>query len=87
VLKWVIDRLEGKADAVETPIGNVPTIDSIDVTGLDLSTEALETALAVDEEEWKAEIPLIEEWFTKLGDRVPAALRLELDSLKVRLGR
>jgi phosphoenolpyruvate carboxykinase (GTP) len=83
----VIDRLEGKADAVETPIGNVPTIDSIDVTGLDLSTEALETALAVDEEEWKAEIPLIEEWFTKLGDRVPAALRLELDSLKVRLGR
>ncbi|WP_232828369.1 phosphoenolpyruvate carboxykinase (GTP) [Kribbella monticola] len=86
VLKWVIDRLEGQAAAVETPIGRVPTVDSLDVTGLDLSVEALQTALNVDAEEWKAEIPLIEEWFTKLGDKVPAALKLELDTLKDRLG-
>jgi phosphoenolpyruvate carboxykinase (GTP) len=87
VLKWVIDRLEGKAAAVETPIGRVPTTDSIDVTGLDLSLEALQTALAVDDDEWKAEIPLIEEWFTKLGDKVPTALKVELDGLKARLRR
>ncbi|HEY0694893.1 MAG TPA: phosphoenolpyruvate carboxykinase domain-containing protein, partial [Kribbella sp.] len=86
VLKWVIDRLEGQAAAVETPIGHVPTLDSIDVTGLELSKEALQTALAVDDDEWKAEIPLIEEWFTKLGDKVPTALREELDGLKARLG-
>jgi phosphoenolpyruvate carboxykinase (GTP) len=86
VLKWVIDRLEGKAAAVETPIGQVPTVDSIDVSGLDLSVEALQVALTVDDEEWKAEIPLIEEWFAKLGDKVPTALKLELDGLKARLG-
>jgi phosphoenolpyruvate carboxykinase (GTP) len=56
------------------------------VTGLELSLEALQTALAVDDDEWKAEIPLIEEWFTKLGDKVPTALKLELDGLKARLG-
>jgi phosphoenolpyruvate carboxykinase (GTP) len=86
VLKWVIDRLEGEAAAVETPIGRVPTVDSLDVTGLDLSVEALQTALNVDANEWKAEIPLIEEWFAKLGDKVPATLKLELDNLKSRLG-
>jgi phosphoenolpyruvate carboxykinase (GTP) len=71
---------------VETPIGQVPTADSIDVTGLDLSLEALQTALAVNDDEWKAEIPLIEAWFSKLGDRVPTALKVELDGLKARLG-
>ncbi len=86
VLKWVIDRLEGNAAAVETPIGHVPTVDALDVTGLDLTVEALQTALNVDAEEWKAEIPLIEEWFAKLGDKVPASLKLELDNLKTRLG-
>ncbi|HET6292468.1 MAG TPA: phosphoenolpyruvate carboxykinase domain-containing protein, partial [Kribbella sp.] len=86
VLKWVIDRLEGQAAAVETPIGRVPTVDSLDVSGLDLSVEALQVALSVDDEEWKAEIPLIEEWFAKLGDKVPAALKVELDDLKARLG-
>jgi phosphoenolpyruvate carboxykinase (GTP) len=86
VLKWVIERLEGKAAAVETPIGHVPTPDSLDVTGLELSREALEVALAVDPEEWTDEVPLIDEWFAKIGDRVPDALRIELDTLKSRLG-
>jgi phosphoenolpyruvate carboxykinase (GTP) len=86
VLKWVIERLEGKAAAVETPIGHVPTPDSLDVTGLELSREALEVALAVDPEEWTDEVPLIDEWFAKIGDRVPDGLRIELDTLKSRLG-
>ncbi len=60
--------------------------DSLDVTGLDLSREALEVALDVDPEEWKAEVPLIDEWFAKIGDKVPDALRIELDTLKSRLG-
>ncbi|MFD9734743.1 phosphoenolpyruvate carboxykinase (GTP) [Umezawaea sp. NPDC059074] len=86
VLKWAIERLEGKATAVETPIGHVPTADALDLDGLDASTEDIATSLAVDVDEWKAEIPLIEEWFTKIGDKLPTSLRDEFDALKQRLG-
>jgi phosphoenolpyruvate carboxykinase (GTP) len=86
VLKWAIERIEGKAAAVETPIGHVPTPESLDVEGLDLTRAQLEAALAVDAEEWKAEIPQVEEWFAKFGDTLPAQLRVELDGLKARLG-
>ncbi|MGY0233181.1 phosphoenolpyruvate carboxykinase (GTP) [Longispora urticae] len=86
VLRWVVERLEGKAEAVETPIGYVPTPDSLDVSGLDLSAADLEAVLKVDVEEWKAEIPQIQEWFDKFGDKLPAVLGAELDTLKARLG-
>ena len=72
VLKWVIERLEGKAAAVETPIGLVPTEGALDIDGLDMTPEQVAKALAVDAEEWKAELPLIEEWFAKIGDKLPA---------------
>lgn len=86
VLKWVIERLEGRAAAVETPIGHVPAPGSLDIEGLDMTPEAIEAALAVDPEEWKAEIPQIQEWFEKFGDDLPAVLWTELDGLKERLG-
>lgn len=86
VLKWVIERMEGKAAAVETPIGHVPTPESLDVEGLDMTAAELEAALAVDPEEWKAEIPQIEEWFAKFGETLPTQLQIELDGLKARLG-
>ncbi len=86
VLKWVIERMEGKAAAVETPIGHVPTPESLDVEGLDLTAAELEAALAVDPEEWRAEIPHLEEWFAKFGDTLPTQLQIELDGLKARLG-
>jgi phosphoenolpyruvate carboxykinase (GTP) len=86
VLKWAIERIEGKAAAVETPIGHVPTPESLDTEGLGLTEAALEAALKVDAEEWKAEIPQIEEWFAKFGDTLPTQLRVELDGLKARLG-
>src|SRR5690606_32684742 len=63
VLKWIVGRLEGTADAVETPVGFVPTPESLDLAGLDLPREKLEAALRVDEEEWRAEIPQVVEWF------------------------
>ncbi|MGH9269991.1 MAG: phosphoenolpyruvate carboxykinase (GTP), partial [Ilumatobacteraceae bacterium] len=85
VLKWVAERLDGTADAVETPIGLVPTADGLDVDGLDVGAEQVRQALAVDRDEWMAEIPLIEEWFEKLGDTLPATLWAELDALKARL--
>ena len=86
VLKWVCDRIDGKADAVETPIGNVPAPGSLDVDGLDLTEEQIAKALAINPEEWREEIPQITEWFEKFGDKVPAGFWTELDGLKTRLG-
>ncbi|MGA8245701.1 MAG: phosphoenolpyruvate carboxykinase (GTP) [Nocardioides sp.] len=86
VLKWVIERLEGTAAAVETPIGLVPAPGSLDVDGLDLTEEQMRQALAVDAEEWKREIPQIKEWFETFGDQLPAVLWTELDALKARVG-
>jgi phosphoenolpyruvate carboxykinase (GTP) len=85
VLKWAIERIEGKAAAVETPIGHVPTVESLDLEGLDMSREAVEAALRVDPTEWREEIPQITEWFEKFGDKLPAVLWTELDGLKARL--
>ncbi len=85
VLKWVVQRLEGQVDAVETVVGRVPKVEDIDITGLDMPVEDVEKALAVNVDDWKAELPLIEEWFEKFGDKLPAQLRAELDGLKGRL--
>src|SRR5215211_4770314 len=86
VLKWIVERLEGRAQAVETPVGYVPAPASLDVDGLNLPPEALQTLLTVDAEEWRAELALIEDWFAMLGPRLPAALRTELDALADRVG-
>jgi phosphoenolpyruvate carboxykinase (GTP) len=85
VLKWIVERLEGRGAAVETPIGLVPTADALDVSGLDMSREAVEAVLRVDTAEWKAEIPQVTEWFEKFGDKLPGVLWAELDALKARL--
>ncbi|MDQ3484652.1 MAG: phosphoenolpyruvate carboxykinase (GTP), partial [Actinomycetota bacterium] len=86
VLKWVVERIEGQAAAVETPIGHVPAPGALDTEGLDLTDDALTAVLDVDVEEWKEEIPQIQEWFDKFGDDLPAVLWTELDGLKARLG-
>ncbi len=85
VLKWAIDRIEGKAEAVNTPIGQVPAADSLDIDGLQLTTEQVAEAVRVDRDEWLAELPSIEQWFTTIGDRLPAALRAELQHLRSQL--
>jgi phosphoenolpyruvate carboxykinase (GTP) len=86
VLKWAIQRLEGTAAAIDTPIGRIPTADALDVTGLDLSEADLAVALAVNPEEWRTEVGSIEEWFDTIGDRTPSALIDELEALRSRLG-
>ncbi len=85
VLKWVVERIEGTALAVETPIGYVPTVEALDLDGLDMSREDVEAALTVDPDEWRQEIPSITEWFDKFGDKLPTVLWTELDGLKARL--
>jgi len=85
VLAWVVDRLEGKAEGVESPIGLLPKPEEINTDGLDLTDEQLATALAFDKASWEKELPLVEEWFGKFGDELPAELRAELDGLKERV--
>jgi phosphoenolpyruvate carboxykinase (GTP) len=85
VLKWVVERMEGTADASETPIGYVPTPESLDLDGLDVGREEIEAALAVDLDEWRAELPSINAWFEQFGDKLPTVLWTELDGLKARL--
>ncbi|GAA4703950.1 phosphoenolpyruvate carboxykinase (GTP) [Nocardioides conyzicola] len=86
ILKYVVERMDGLVAAVETPIGHVPAPGSLDTDGLDMTEEALAAALRVDVDEWKAEIPQIQEWFEKFGDDLPAVLWTELDGLRARLG-
>ncbi|MFI5932858.1 phosphoenolpyruvate carboxykinase (GTP) [Actinoplanes sp. NPDC051494] len=86
VLKWIAERLDGRGEAIETPIGYVPTADALDLSGLDLDRSDVEAALEVGRDEWLAEIPQVEEWFAKFGDKLPAVLWSELDALKARLG-
>ncbi len=86
VLKWILDRCEGKADANETAIGYVPNAEDIDLTGLDFDIETLKGILEVDNDLWKAEIGGIEEFYAKFGDKLPAELVKELDTLKANLG-
>jgi phosphoenolpyruvate carboxykinase (GTP) len=85
VIKWALDRIDGKAAAIDTPIGRVPTPEALDVDGLDMSDDDLRGALTVNVDEWKHEIPLIEEWFDKIGSALPSSMRDELDALKLRL--
>ena len=86
VLKWVVERLEGQADAVETAIGLVPTPDGIDVDGLDVTPATVAKAVAVNRSEWEAELPLMEEWLATFGEQLPSELTAELDALRARLG-
>jgi phosphoenolpyruvate carboxykinase (GTP) len=85
VLKWIVERLDGTGSAVETPIGNVPTVDALDLTGLDVDSADVAAALAVDPEQWRAELPQITEWFERFGDKLPGVLWAELDALRARL--
>ena len=86
VLKWVIERIEGTAAADPTAIGYVPAPEALDTDGLDMPAEDLAGALAVNEAEWREELPLIREWFDKFGDSLPTTMRDELDALEQRLG-
>ena len=85
VLKWIIERVEGKANGVSTPIGIVPGADDLDVNGLDVAEADVAEALAVNAEEWRQELPQIEEWFAFLGERLPTGVKDEFEALKQRL--
>jgi len=85
VLRWVVERVAGEGEAVDTPIGRVPAPGAIDTAGLDLGADTLDQLVAVDPESWRAELPQIEEHYKAIGDTVPAELREQLTALEKRL--
>ncbi len=82
VLKWIVERVEGTAEAVDTPIGRVPAPGALDIDGLQLADGALERLLDVDIEGWLNEVPLIRDHFAKFGDRLPTSLAARADDLE-----
>jgi phosphoenolpyruvate carboxykinase (GTP) len=86
VLEWVFARCSGTAAAVETPIGYLPAEGAIPTDGLDVPSADLLELLRIDPEEWRAEVPLIDEFYAKFGEHVPEQLRDELAALEKRLG-
>jgi phosphoenolpyruvate carboxykinase (GTP) len=86
VLKWIFERTEGTAKAVETPIGYLPTPDAIDTKGLPITAADMAELLKVDVKEWKNELEGIKDHYKKFGDRMPKGLTEELSALEARLG-
>jgi phosphoenolpyruvate carboxykinase (GTP) len=86
VLEWVFERCAGRGEAVETPIGYVPAPGAIDTDGLEVSSADMDELLRVDRDEWRAEVPVIGEYFARFGDRVPPAISDQLEALRKRLG-
>ena len=86
VLKWIFERLQGKADAKSTPIGWLPAKGSLDVAGLDVTDAQMEALLSVDTAVWAEEAALIPPFYQKFGERLPKQLWEEHASLLERLG-
>jgi phosphoenolpyruvate carboxykinase (GTP) len=85
VLRWVCERCDGVAHAVDTPIGRLPRPSDLDTSGLKVTTEQLTQLLSVDVDGWLAEIPLIREYFERFGSHLPKGLSHELEDLDRRL--
>jgi phosphoenolpyruvate carboxykinase (GTP) len=85
VLKWICERLDGKAEAVDTPIGRLPSKASLDLSGLSLTDAQLKLLLNVDPEIWTQEAALIPDFYKKFGEHLPKALWAEYEGLIARL--
>ena len=85
VLKWIVERVSGQGEAVETPIGYLPESGAIDTSGLDLTDEQMAELLDVDVEEWLNEIESIREHYARFEETLPEALSDELAALEARL--
>jgi len=86
VLKWMCERVDGIAKTKETPVGLLPADGELDLSGLSIKDDIMREILSIDPEEWKAEMPDMEKHFDQFGDRCPAGMKLQLESLKKRLG-
>jgi phosphoenolpyruvate carboxykinase (GTP) len=86
VLQWIVERIEGRAPATDTPIGRLPPPEALNLNGLDLHSTDVRTLLSVDVPGWRREADDIEQFYRAIGDRLPARLAQELANLRDRLG-
>jgi phosphoenolpyruvate carboxykinase (GTP) len=84
ILKWMLDRINGKVEAIETEIGLLPIQDNIDISGLNLKPSILDKLLSINKEEWIQELLMIEEFYDKFGNKIPSELKLNLQTLKLK---
>ena len=85
VLKWIVDRIEGRVEAKETVVGHTARAEDLDLTGLDTPIEDVKEALKAPAEKWQGDIADNEEWLKSLGDRMPQEMWDELEALKARI--
>jgi phosphoenolpyruvate carboxykinase (GTP) len=85
VLEWVFRRCDDAVEAADTPIGRVPTPGGLDTDGLSIGEQDVAELLKVDPVEWRPEIGPIGEFYAKIGDKLPDALRAQLRALEERL--
>ena len=87
VVDWIIRRIAGDVPAVDSPIGRLPRVEDLNLDGLDIPAADLDELFSVDPAAWTTEADLTEEFYDTFGDKVPAALRAELASLRYRLDK
>ena len=85
ILCWIIDRCEDRVGARQTPIGFLPEAGDLDIRGLDVSPEAMDTLLSIDAGQWRQEMESIGDYLGSFGDRLPEALRREYETVLVDL--
>ena len=85
VLEWVFERVAGRAEGVTTPIGVIPTREALNLEGLAIDERDVTELLTVNDDEWRAEVPLIREHYAQFADRLPAELHAQVDALEARL--
>jgi phosphoenolpyruvate carboxykinase (GTP) len=85
VLKWILDRAQGKVATQETLFGWVPKQGNLDLSGLDITPEAVDEATSIVESEWKTELESQKQWFDQFGERMPKTLELQRQMLLSRV--
>jgi len=85
VLKWIFERCDNQAHAKDTPLGRLPEVADLDLSGLEMPVANLAKLLSVDVEGWRAELPLIEKHFAQFGEHLPHGLKEEVKHLARRL--
>src|SRR4051812_7844108 len=85
VLKWILERIDGEGEAVDTPIGRLPAVGALDTTGLDVDPAVLAKLTTVDRDTWRSELPQVEAHYEIFGNRLPGVLADQLKDLEKRL--
>jgi phosphoenolpyruvate carboxykinase (GTP) len=85
VLKWIFERVDGTAEAIDTPIGRLPTKEALDLSGLEVDDGDLDEILSVDHRGWREAIPQIREHYAQFGDKLPGELVTAVDKLEAAL--